>query len=175
MPFMTLGEKNYFEEKKVSDCLVRNLGASLGYVAVVEEFTNLTMEQSFEVVERAHDVLGWAPQYHIDSHHLPVELAHVNLEDLPEDQLIEAMLKTDLGCGFAGYHYGDRAASYIQLAKNHQWRVQLLIGEHTEAAASINYLTGKTFNTTKAVENSDRIAAFNQDQGDVDACLMKFK
>lgn len=145
------------------------LGASLGFVAVAEKFANLSTEKAFEVVETAHQQLGFEPQFHIDDHHFPVD---TNLLTMSDEEVILLVLNVLTGCGFAKYHYGEQADNYIRQAQGRGWSIQVLTGNHNEAGATKNYVTGTTFDTFGANQIGENII-FNQDSAEVSRMLTK--
>lgn len=156
------------------------LGGSLGFIAAVETVGGLDDQQAFSLVEEAHRQLEWEPQFHIDSHHFLDDLDDKKILQMSDEDLLQLMLHTNLGCGFAdyhftGYHYQDQADKYISMARERRWRIQLLIGNHQEAMASINYQPSKTFETNTAVVDKKFQPAFNQDQAAIRPMLRKIE
>lgn len=149
------------------------LGASLGFVAAAEMFAGLSADEAFNLVEKAHQELGFEPQYHIDNHHFSHVSPDGDLLAMSDEEIISFVLKTLEGCGFAKYHYGDSASSYLQMAQDHGWSIQVLGGGHLEAGASKNHVEGKTFDTYRANELGGEAIGFNQDVADVRAVLGK--
>lgn len=143
------------------------LGAALGFVAAAETIGGLEKEQAFTVVEEALAQSGYAPQYHVDDHHSP----EVDLASLSDHELITFILGLNKGCGFAQFHYGDQADEYISTARERGWSIQLLTGRHAEKAASKNFGSGTTFDTSAAVNEASGQERFNQDMTSIQVVL----
>jgi hypothetical protein len=65
------------------------------------------------------------------------------------------------GCGFAAYSWGEGGSTVLGEAIRRGWRVQLLVGEHAEGGAVINYRPRQTFDTAAGVTSG--AARFNTD------------
>lgn len=133
------------------------LGASLVFVKALEELASLERSTAFDLVEAASEELGFGLQVHLDdnygSHHYP---------SMSDEDIVSLVSNHHTGCGFAAYAWGaELGQEVIQEAKARKWRLQLLVGEHAETGAIINYTDGQTFDTATAVE--EKKARFNTD------------
>ncbi len=133
------------------------LGASLLFVAALETIGGLEdRDKIFNLVEQASQEVGLGLQVHIDDQH-----GQIKPKNLSDQNLIQAAIDNNKGCGFSIYHWQEQGATIIQKAKNKGWRLQLLTGEHKESAAISNNVGDHSFNVAAGINQNK--AAFNQD------------
>lgn len=138
------------------ECGPQFLGASLVFVRALEEVGNRGRWRSFDFVEQACKAAGLGLQIHLDDDH-----NHHDLARMSDTDLISLIQTHHTGCGFAAYAWGNSATTVISEAKRRGWRVQMLVGEHAEQGAVLNYRPQQTFFTAGGVEEG--AARFNTD------------
>lgn len=133
------------------------LGASLLFVAALEVIGEVKDRvQAFDLVEKASQEVGLSLQVHIDDLH-----GQIKADDLSDQELVQAVVDNNVGCGFSKYHWQEQGVEVIQMAKDRGWRLELLVGEHEEDGAISNFMEGQTFDVAAGVNQGQ--AAFNQD------------
>jgi len=146
------------------------LGAALGFVATAEEKFGLGKSEAFDFVEKAFEQAGYQPSIHVDDNHgIEASKLQALYDEGKESELVQVILSLISGCGFAKYHYEEKANSYIEEAINRGWIIQVLTGEHQESGAYLNKKENATLDVAKA--NKEGATAFNQDDWFVAAIL----
>ncbi|MBD3250759.1 MAG: hypothetical protein GF381_04305 [Candidatus Pacebacteria bacterium] len=133
------------------------LGASLLFVAALQTLGGVEdLDEAMELTQQASRAVGLELQVHIDDLH-----GQIQPEKMTDQELVQAMVENNIGCGFSKYHWKDQGTTVIQAAKDRGWRVQLLVGEHQEDGAISNYQSDTTFDVAEGVAQGK--ARFNQD------------
>lgn len=133
------------------------LGASLMFVKALEELLGMEREEAFNITEKASRENGFGLQIHIDDNK-----GMFDFTNMSDQQIIDNIINHHSGCGFVKFAWGDEAEDLIIIAKERQWRIQVLRGHHNEVGASINLEERQTFDTATAVTKGK--TTFNMDE-----------
>lgn len=149
--FLRWQDGDWLIDKRQEDAEEENgpqfLGASLLFVRALEVIAQLDRHQAFDLTEIASKSVGLGLQVHQDDEH-----GKFDIDKMTDQEIINFVKNHHSGCGFVRYAWGDDGIEVIKEAKNRKWRVQILVGNHHEHGAIVNYQPDKTFDTAKAVD-----------------------
>jgi hypothetical protein len=133
------------------------LGASLMFVRALEEILKIDREEAFDLTQEASKKNGFGLQIHIDDDHGRFDFANMS-----DEEIVNHISSHHSGCGFAKYAWGEESDTLINMAKDRHWRIQVLMGKHSEKGALINLAERQTFDTASAVKEGN--SNFNIDE-----------
>lgn len=131
-------------------------GGDLGYVAALQKFAGLSVEQAIDATQHMLEAKGQIPQFHIDNDH-----GEVDVHGLSQQERDSFLDNQNDGCGFAKLMWPENVIEVIQMLKDKGWRMEVLDGHHGEVSAARIEKVGQAIKAADAVAEGQSAFTYN--------------